>query len=273
MATAAPQQPSGSSGREGYTHGYATASQTMATRTADTFATFLLPHLTSGMRLLDVGCGPGTITVGLAERVAPGEAVGVDIGPSEVECAKANATESGVTNLTFEIGEATALPFPNGRFDAVFSCATLEHVPQREGAIKEMYRVLRRGGIIGLRGGVVSGSIVQPQTSEWVDLWHIYSAVAVHNGMNPDFGIEQPRLLLDAGFTNLKVTGYYESRNPDGRDYAQRIVAPRFVEQATALGVADEGRLRHLSKAIEARGRRPDAFMLVAWVDVVGWKD
>ena len=64
-----------------------------ARRTAQVNAAFLLPHLKPGMRLLDCGCGPGSITVGLAQAVAPAETVGIDASPDAIEAARAHAAD------------------------------------------------------------------------------------------------------------------------------------------------------------------------------------
>lgn len=101
-------------GKSEYVHGYVTASQTMAVRTADNFASFFTSYLTPGMSLLDVGCGPGTITVGLAAKVAPGQVVGIDVGASEVAKAAEHANSLGLKNTRFEVGDATALKFKDG---------------------------------------------------------------------------------------------------------------------------------------------------------------
>jgi ubiquinone/menaquinone biosynthesis C-methylase UbiE len=93
----------------------------MGQRTAAQNADFFLPHLRPGMRLLDAGCGQGSITIGLADAVAPGEVVGLDRDPEQVERARALAAERGVTNVRFEVGDAYALPFPDASFDAVFA--------------------------------------------------------------------------------------------------------------------------------------------------------
>src|SRR5688572_8059537 len=71
----------------------------MAARTVTRDAAFLLPYLHPGMELLDAGCGPGSITVGLAEVVAPGGVVGVDLQAAQVEQARTLAAERGVTNV------------------------------------------------------------------------------------------------------------------------------------------------------------------------------
>src|SRR5215207_2615574 len=73
----------------------------LSARTATREAAFFLPHLRPGMRLLDAGSGPGSITLGLAEVVAPGHVVGVDLQPAQVERARAIAAERGVANARF----------------------------------------------------------------------------------------------------------------------------------------------------------------------------
>ena len=90
---------------ETYTHGHAPATvKQHAQRTADEAAAFMLPELRAGMRLLDVGCGPGSITRGLAERVAPGEVVGVDLAKETLEAARRDAAARGLANLRYEEG-------------------------------------------------------------------------------------------------------------------------------------------------------------------------
>src|SRR5262249_34936469 len=93
----------------------------MAARTAAKEAAFFLPHLRPGMQLLDVGCGPGSITLGLAGVVGPGVVVGIDVDPTQVEQARALALERGVTNVRFEVADLYRLPFPDGSFDAAFA--------------------------------------------------------------------------------------------------------------------------------------------------------
>ena len=84
-----------------------------ARRTASREAAFFLPHLHPGMQILDVGCGPGSITLGLAEVVAPGKVVGIDLQPMQIEQARALAVERGVDSVRFEVAEAYRLPLPS----------------------------------------------------------------------------------------------------------------------------------------------------------------
>ncbi len=112
--------------KETYTHGYQGAAQTHLGRNVDTHAGFFTSHLEPGMRLLDCGCGPGTITLGLAEIVSPGETVGIDIGARVIEMA--NGVGADQANLTFQEGSIYEIPFDDGHFDAVFVHKVLEHL-------------------------------------------------------------------------------------------------------------------------------------------------
>ena len=102
--------------RETYTPGCTNnAVEFMARRTADSHAAFFLPHLRPGMRLLDCGCGPGGITVGLAQRVRPGEVTGVDMGGAQLERAREHASAAKV-HVTFREASVYSLPFPDADF-------------------------------------------------------------------------------------------------------------------------------------------------------------
>jgi len=112
-----------------YTLGYGSQiTQWHGERTADREAAFFLPHIKPGMRLLDFGCGNGAITVGLAETIAPGEVVGIDVESSQVERAITLAKDRGVKNVRFEVGSVYELPFPPASFDAAFAHAVLQHL-------------------------------------------------------------------------------------------------------------------------------------------------
>ncbi len=118
--------------------------QDYATRTAQHQAAFLLPHLRPGMRVLDIGCGPATITLGLAAAVAPGEVIGIDHDPMHIDEARTHARDSDARNVAFRTGDALALPFDDASFDIAYENNVLIHVSDRASdAVREAYRVLR----------------------------------------------------------------------------------------------------------------------------------
>ena len=111
-----------------YTPGYGAAIVNfMSQRTAETHAGFFLPQLEPGWRVLDAGCGPGTITLGLARKVAPGQVIGIDIEDSRFSDGQKQAQREGL-DLEFRRASVYELPFQDGSFDAAFSHALLEHL-------------------------------------------------------------------------------------------------------------------------------------------------
>src|SRR5215813_525364 len=127
---------------ETYTPGHSGAvSDFMARRTLATHGAFFVPHLRPGLRLLDCGCGPGSITLGLAAHVDPGEVVGIDFAPDQIARARQAAAREGRRNVRFEAANVYSLPFENGRFERVFSHALFEHLADPQKALRELHRV------------------------------------------------------------------------------------------------------------------------------------
>ena len=120
-------------------------------RTAENSAAYLLPFLAPGATLLDIGCGPGTITVDLAERVAPGTVVGIDRAEDVLAVARASAAERGLHNVTFAVGDAYRLQFPDDSVDVVHAHQVLQHLTDPVAALTEMRRVGRPGGVVAVR--------------------------------------------------------------------------------------------------------------------------
>ena len=159
-----------------------------ASRTADKQAGWLLPYLKSGMTLLDVGCASGSITVGLAKVVDPGQVTGVDISEVEIQRAQQRASESDISNIRFEIGDTNQLDFSDESFDALFSNNTLEHIPEPADALREMRRVLKPGGIIGIRDMDMGGWFSGGNDELWERLSDIYEADFKNTGVHARLG-------------------------------------------------------------------------------------
>src|SRR5215207_5776548 len=128
---------------DAYTHGHHEAVlRSHRWRTAENSAAYLLPHLQPGMRLLDVGCGPGTLTCDLADRVAPGTVEGMDSSAAVVDAAATEADRRGTGNVTFAAGDVYGLEAADDTYDVVHAHQVLQHLTRPVAALREMRRVV-----------------------------------------------------------------------------------------------------------------------------------
>jgi ubiquinone/menaquinone biosynthesis C-methylase UbiE len=246
----------------------------LAQRTAEREAAFFLPHLKPGMDLLDVGCGPATITVGLAEVVAPGQVVGIDRDEGQIERSRAFLAERDASNIRLEVADLYELPFPDASFDAAFAHIVFLHLSDPVRALREIRRVLRPGGVVGLRDPDQTTITLTPPTSVLDEYRELRLRIQVVNGANPDVGRHYRRLLLEAGFAGSEANATVRSA---GSVVGCREVAAFLKSQLpgvgrTALeqGWADQAKLDEISAAVDAWAERPDAFYACVFCQVVG---
>ncbi len=262
--------------REFYTpQGCATIEAELAKRTASQEAAFLLPHLRASMNVLDAGCGPGSITMGLAAAVAPGEVVGIDLQPSLVEQARALAVQRNVTNVRFEVANVYDLPFPDGSFDAAFANRVLEHLREPVRALAELRRVLRTGGIAGVHDVDFGGLLLTPETPLLQQWFNLSDRVRQHNGANFYIGRHLRRLLLEAGFVRAEASASVRSRGSleETRQFAVYLKAqvPGIARTALAEGWIDQATVDAIVAEIDAWAELPDAFQASTRCEALGW--
>ena len=199
------------SGTSSYTMGYTEEFlQLLGRRSAKTHASYLLPHLEPGMRVLDFGCGPGTISVGLAMAVDPGELHGIDMEESQIGLARAAAEAGGHANATFHVGDVTDLPFEDGYFDVAHCHAVLMHVPDTKAVLSEVKRVLKPGGIVASRELFVSSSFLEPDEEDIESAWDTFAKLLAGNGGHPQMGKELRKTFLEAGFSEVRAGGSFD---------------------------------------------------------------
>ncbi len=252
MLTGKPVQ---TRGVDTYTHGHAEpVLQSHRWRTAENSAAYLLPSLRPGLDLLDVGCGPGTITVDLAARVAPGRVVGVDVSPEPLAEARAAADRAGAS-VTFRVGDVYALEASDDSFDVVHAHQVLQHLTDPVAGLREMARVCRPGGLIAVRDVDYAATAwfqEDPALDSWLDLYH---RVARRNGAEPDAGRRLLSWAYAAGLRNTVATAStYCFASPAerewwGRSWAGRATASSFAEQALAYGLATRAELEEIAAA------------------------
>ena len=216
-------------------------------RTVANSAPYLIPYLKPGLKILDVGCGPGAITVDLANYAPGGHVTGLEYSGEILEHARAHAADSGATNVEFLQGDAQALPFPDATFDVVHAHQVLQHIPDPVLALREMRRVTKLGGIVASRESDFGGFVWFPEDSlhEWAEL---YARVNRGNGGEPCAGRRIKAWAREAGFDETSITctaGTWCFSAPEEREYwggfwAGCTVESDFAKGATRLGASAE---------------------------------
>jgi len=253
-----------------YTHGHhESVLRSHRRRTAENSAAYLLASLRPGLDLLDVGCGPGTITVDLARRVAPGQVVGLDSAPEVIALARATAEDSAIAGVRFAVGDTYALDFDDGSFDVVHAHQMLQHLADPVAALVEMGRVCRPGGLIAARDGDHGGFTWYP-ADPCLDAWRdLYVRVARANGGEPDAGRRLVAWARAAGFDDVRATAsawcFAEpaDRHWWGELWADRVTESALGPRAVELGLADADALREMAAAWRRWAEDPDGWFAV----------
>lgn len=253
-----------------YTHGHKDAVlRSHRWRTAANSAAYLLPFLAAGQRVLDVGCGPGTLTVDLARRVAPGEIIGVDVAAAVVDEARSHATGSGVTNTQFLTGDFREAGLQRRSFDVVHAHQVLQHLSDPVGALAVMGDLAKPGGIVAARDSDYSGFTWWPAEPR-LDRWRqVYLAVTRRNGAEPNAGRWLAHWARSAGLTDLTYTSstWTFSTAADRRWWAdlwaERSVGSSFAEQALSYGLATPAELADVAGGWRAWADHADGVFIV----------
>jgi ubiquinone/menaquinone biosynthesis C-methylase UbiE len=258
-----------------YTHGHhESVLRSHEWRTAENSAGYLLDALTPGVRVLDVGCGPGTITVDVARRVAPGRVLGIDRAEEVLDRARAAARDAGVDNVEFAVGDVYALDLDDDAFDVVHAHQVLQHLTDPVAALREMRRVCAPGGTVAARDSDYATFTWwpdDPRLTRWLALYH---DVARANGAEPDAGRRLLAWARAAGFTEIEATASSwcfatpTERAWWGGLWAERVVASAFADQAVEQGLASRAELDELSAAWRAWSASPDGWFAIVHGEV-----
>ncbi|HEV7961196.1 MAG TPA: class I SAM-dependent methyltransferase [Actinoplanes sp.] len=237
-----------------YTHGHhESVLRSHRWRTAENSAAYLLPHLKSGATLLDIGCGPGTITADLASLVTPGRVTALEVTDAALDLARAEIARRGIESVDFAVGDVHALDFADDSFDIVHAHQVLQHVGDPVAALREMRRVTRPGGIVAVRDSDYAAFTwfpEPPELDEWLDL---YERVARGNGGEPDAGRRLLSWAHAAGCTDVTATSStWCFANPEDRAWwggmwADRVLASDLARTALATDAATQQDLERIA--------------------------
>ena len=251
----------------------------LARRNAETVAFHLLPHLRPGMKMLDFGCGPGTISVGLAKAVAPGELHGVDIEASQITMAQAAARAGGHDNAHFQVSDATNLPFADNTFDVAHCHAVLMHVPKLPQALAEVKRVLKPGGILSARESVIASYFFEPDPQgRLTQATDTFAKLLTASGGHPNMGKALKSVLLDAGFRDVRATASFEPfGEEEDRIFLQGFIrnwffSPKMKDPAVKYGLATENDFAAWGEALDTWRAHPGGFAAFSWGEAIAHK-
>ncbi|MFM7962797.1 MAG: methyltransferase domain-containing protein [Actinomycetota bacterium] len=258
-----------------YTHGHhESVIRSHRWRTAENSAGYLLPHLRAGQDLLDVGCGPGQITLGLAERVAPCRVIGIDRDAGIVE----QARNLVARNVEFQTDDAYELSFDDATFDVVHAHQVLQHLTDPVRALHEWRRVLRPGGLLAVRDsdyGAFTWGPVDPMLDRWLELYH---QVTERNGAEADAGRHLLSWVRQAGFTDTLCTSSTWTFADDatrewwGGSWADRVRYSSFAQQAVDYGLSETSELEAIARAFLRWSTAADGVFVVVHVEVMAYR-
>jgi 2-polyprenyl-3-methyl-5-hydroxy-6-metoxy-1,4-benzoquinol methylase len=259
-----------------YTHGHADAVlRSHRWRTAENSAAYLLPLLRPGLRVIDIGCGPGTLSADIARRVAPAETLGLDPAPEVIAEASRMLESPDLENLSFAVGDLFAIGDEVGRFDVVHAHQVLQHLVDPVAALRAMATLLDDGGIVAARDADYSAMTwfpAEPLLDRWLD---IYRRVTTRNGAECDAG---RRLLhwarqADFGVVSYSTSTWTYSTADELRWWcglwADRITSTRLADQAIEYGIADRDELEAIGRAWRTWGERDGAVFFVPHGEII----
>ena len=246
--------------------------------TAETNAAYLLPYLRPGLRILDFGCGPGTISVGLAKAVEPGELHGVDMEESQIELAKSVAQSRRQSNAIFHIRDVTSLQFPDGWFDAAHCHNVLMHIPDTYPVLTEVKRVLKSGGVIGCREMICESSFTHPDFGVLRKAWDMFRDLLQADDGHPQMGMELKGHILAAGFENVRATNSFDIYStPADVDFIHAFangwfLSPEITEAAIKYGASTAKLCDQIRDAYDQWKEHPGALCALAFGEAIANK-
>lgn len=262
-----------------YTHGHhPSVLRSHSWRTAKNSVGFLLPHLKPDMKILDIGCGPGTITVDLASYVPHGHITGLERVGSILTQARKNAQEKGVTNIDFIEGDANGLSFEDSTFDVVFCHQVLQHVGDPVGMLKEMRRVAKPGGIIAAREADYGAFVWYPELPGLKEWQNLYDAAARRNGGEPNAGRMLHVWARKAGFhdVNCSCTMWCYATKEDvgwwSESWFERSVASSFATTTMEHKLAKKQDLDRIANTWKEWGQDEDAWISIPSAEILCYK-
>ncbi len=264
-----------------YTHGHhESVLRSHSWRTAENSAKYLLPFIKKGHTILDIGCGPGTITADLAELVYPGQLVAIDSSEKVVEVAREAINSRGLQNahvMVADLYDLESAGIQSGSFDVVHAHQVLQHVSDPVEALKAMRSACKPGGIVAARDSDYHAATWYPASSG-LDRWmELYQKIARANGGEPDAGRHMLSWAQAAGFRKIvPLASCWCFATPEDRTWwgglwADRITKSSIADQALEMGLATKSDLEELADAWREWIESPAGWYVIVHGEVICW--
>jgi len=246
---------------EQYTLGYdAVALAFVSRRRLDPDGAALIPLLRPGMAVLDCGCGPGTVTVDIAQRLGEGTAVGLDLDGSQVGLGRELAQRRGCSNVNFRQGDVYHLPFEDATFDTVFSHALFEHLSEPLRAMRELRRVLKPGAAAVVCTPDWGSFLYSPATPPLLAAVRAYCELQNRNGGDVCIGHKLLDYARQAGFERVRASARYENYQP------LSVIGDLIAGKLDQAGFAPH------AAAMRDWAAHSDGMFAQAWVSCIAWR-
>lgn len=254
-----------------YTHGHhESVLRAHRWRTVENSAAYLIRHLRPGLTLLDIGCGPGTITADFASRLAPGRVLGIDTSADVIAAARRDYPD-----VAFATGDVYQLGDGDGSWDIVHAHQLLQHVSDPVGALKAMRSAVRPGGLVAARDSDYASFTWHPADERLTRWLALYRAIARANGGEPDAGRHLLSWAQQAGFTQIAPSASVwcfatpEDRAWWGGLWADRITTSSIAHQAIREGWATADELASIADGWRAWSAAADGWFAALHGEII----
>ncbi len=262
-----------------YTHGHhESVLKSHEWRNISNSCRYFEDYLEPGKNVIDIGCGPGTITVDIAKRVFPGKVLGIDMSEGIVAKAKSYALEAEVENIEFIVGDIynlSNLSQDLGGFDICHAHQLLQHVHDPVGALKNMAMTVKKGGIVACRDSDYGAMTFYPH-SEGLEKWRkVYSNLARSCGGEPNAGRHILSWANEAGFSSIIPSASIwcfatqKDREFWGGMWAERVILSDFASQVLERNLASESELYEMKNSWEVWKNDRDGWLVVVAGEVI----
>ncbi|ORC22619.1 hypothetical protein A7979_10710 [Rothia nasimurium] len=243
-----------------YTHGHTPAVlQAHQQRTAQNSAAYLLPFLTAGMHVLDIGAGPGTITADFARITS--RVTATEIGEEELSLSQRHFEHQGLTpengiEAFFSVENICSLSFPDSSFDIVHAHQVIQHIGNPVLALREMARVVKPGGYVAVRDADYEGFFWFADSEHLTHWRELYLEAARANGGEPSAGRRLPAYAAEAGLRGAQFSNSTWTYTGSEARWLADSWAMRLEESALGQQIIETGLCTHSDLNTIASGWR-----------------